>query len=81
VTCESMMNRCRTRLALPALLAGLAVLGGCGKSELEKLTDTELQDRMYECQTTVDQSPGMAISCDNYRRECERRREEGRFVC
>lgn len=76
-----MTNSSTTRLAVPALLAGLVMLGGCGKSELEKLTDAELQDRMYECQTTVDQSPGMAISCDNYRRECTRRREQGRFVC
>lgn len=76
-----MMNRCRTRRATAVLLACMAVLGGCGKNELEKLSDSELQDRMYECQTTVDQSPGMAISCDNYRRECQRRREEGRFVC
>ncbi len=76
-----MMNRCRTCLVVPLLLAGLIVLGGCSKNKLEELSDNELQDRMYECNTTVDQSPGMAISCDNYRRECQRRREEGRFVC
>jgi hypothetical protein len=73
----------RSRFRKPALLlvlAGLTGLAGC-EGKLAKLSDTELQDRMYECNTTTDQSPGMAISCDNYRRECERRREEGRFVC
>lgn len=62
------------------LLAAAAGLAAC-ESKLAGLSDTELQDRMYECNTTVDQAPGMAISCDNYRRECQRRREEGRFVC
>ncbi len=62
------------------LLVGAAALSGC-ESKLAGLSDNELQDRMYECTTTVDQAPGMAISCDNYRRECQRRREEGRFVC
>lgn len=62
------------------LAAGLVALAGC-EGKMASLTDHELQDRMYECNTTVDQSPGMAISCDNYRRECARRREQGRFVC
>lgn len=65
------------------LLGGVAcvlALAGC-ESKLAALSDSELQDRMYQCNTTAEQSPGFAISCDNYRRECERRREEGRFVC
>ncbi|MEQ8783474.1 MAG: hypothetical protein RIE06_27745 [Roseibium album] len=62
------------------LVVGVTGLSAC-ESRLAGLSDTDLQDRMYECNTTVDQSPGMAISCDNYRRECQRRRDEGRFVC
>lgn len=62
------------------LLAGMLSLAAC-EGKLAQLTDTELQDRMYECNTTTEQSPGMAISCDNYRRECQRRRDQGRYVC
>ncbi len=41
----------------------------------------ELADKMYECRTVVEQAPGMAIRCDNIRRECKRRRDAGHFVC
>ena len=81
MTCAHIMERSHLRKpAMLLVLAGLLGLAGC-EGKLASLSDTELQDRMYECDTTPDQSPGMAISCDNYRRECERRREEGRFVC
>ena len=36
---------------------------------------------MHDCRMSQDQSPGMAIRCDNIERECERRREDGRYVC
>ena len=65
-----------------AILAGLLLLtfGACG-SKLAGMTDHDLQDRIYECTSAHNQSPGFAISCDNYRRECKRRRDEGRYVC
>jgi len=66
--------------ALLTLLPVVALLAGC-EGKLASLSDTELQDRMLECRSTTEQSPGMAISCDNYRRECARRREAGNFVC
>lgn len=62
------------------LVAVLGLIAGC-EGKLAQMPDTELQDRMYECDSTAEQAPGMAISCDNYRRECKRRRDEGRFVC
>ena len=81
MTCAQIMERSQRRIpGLLVVLAGLLGLAGC-EGKLASLPDNELQDRMYECDTTLDQSPGMAISCDNYRRECGRRREEGRFVC
>ena len=56
------------------------ILAGCN-NEAAKIPDNELADNIYACRTAVDQSPGFAIRCDNYKRECERRREEGRYVC
>ena len=66
--------------AAALLLPGLLAFAGC-EGKLADLPDAELQDHVYECSNTVDQAPGFAISCDNYRRECQRRRDEGRFVC
>ena len=63
-----------------ALLGALILLSGCS-NKLEGIADDELADTMHECRAAVDQSPGMAIKCDNIARECARRREEGRFVC
>ena len=58
---------------------GLLAAAGCG-SQMEDISDAELQEKVYECRSSS-LSPGMAIACDNFRRECERRRSEGRFVC
>ena len=61
------------------LLACFALAGCDGK--LAGMSDADLQDKVYECDSAQSQSPGFAISCDNYRRECKARREAGRFVC
>lgn len=63
-----------------ALLLASALLVGCS-NELAQLGDSDLQDRVNECKRTQNPSPGQAISCENYQRECQRRRKEGRFVC
>ncbi len=55
-------------------------LAGCS-NKLAEVSDEDLADTMYECRSSQDQSPGMAIRCDNITRECKRRRDEGRFVC
>ena len=65
-------------LVLSLLTIGL--LSGCG-SKLADVSDNELADQMHACRTDQDPSPGRAIACDNYKRECDRRRKEGRFVC
>ena len=61
-------------------LAVLLTLSGCG-NELAELSDSELQDRAHQCRIADDQTPGQAITCDNYTRECKRRRDSGRYVC
>ena len=62
-----------------SLFVTTLLLGACG-SNLDGMPDADLQEKIFECSKS-ELSPGMAISCDNYRRECSRRREEGRFVC
>lgn len=63
-----------------AALTVLLVLAGCS-SPFEDMPDDELADKAYRCTITTDQSPGFAIRCDNYQRECDRRRDDGHFVC
>ncbi len=55
------------------------MLASC-EGSLDGMPDAELQEKVFEC-SKPGLSPGMAITCDNYRRECERRRSLGRFVC
>ncbi len=64
------------RIALGLLVT---LSAACGSS-LEGMMDAELQEKVFEC-NKPGLSPGMAIQCDNYRRECSRRRAQGRFVC
>ena len=61
--------------------AALLLLAGCGNKKFEAIPDEDLADSMHECRMSQDQSPGMAIRCDNVARECERRRDAGRYVC
>ncbi len=66
---------------IAASLTALALAAsGCG-NKLEGLSDEDLQDKAYACSRESKPSPGAAIACDNYRKECQRRRQLGRFVC
>ena len=77
-----MLNRMRVKhTALSALSGAVLLLAAGCEGKLAGLSDHELQDRIHACNTQQSQSPGFAISCDNYRRECARRRENGRYVC
>ena len=62
------------------VLLACFTLAACD-SKLASVSDTDLQDKVYECDTQQSQSPGFAITCDNYRRECKARRQEGRYIC
>ncbi len=74
-------NRRPAAFVLRLLPLSIALtLGGCD-SRMNTMKDTDLQDRMYECHAALSQNPGFAISCDNVRRECLRRRKEGKFLC
>ena len=74
-----MPNHLTNKRPAIVLLACLALAACEGK--LASMSDSDLQDKVYECDSAQSQSPGFAISCDNYRRECKARREDGRFVC
>ena len=61
-------------------MASCLIVSAC-ESPLKDLPDNDLADQMYACTVSNEQTPGFAIRCDNLTRECERRRDEGRYVC
>lgn len=66
---------------LIALLC-ITALSACGDSKFADIPQSELQNRYSECENASSLSPGGAITCDNIRRECERRaKDKGRKVC
>lgn len=78
--CHRSSTNLYTRALSLLIYSCLSLLGGCS-NKLAGMPDNELQDKSYACKQATEQSPGFAISCDNYQRECERRREAGRFLC
>lgn len=63
------------------LLAGLlAFLAGCERKM--DISDQDLVAEMIECAAETDKTPGRAVACGNYARECRRRgKETGNYIC
>ena len=68
-----MLSRERINLAiLASLLLGLLLsLSGCEKPM--NISDEALLDHMEECLSNDNLTPGMAVACGNYQKECRRR--------
>jgi len=61
------------------LLLSMSVLA-CG-NDLSRLSDDSLRDKIQACDYAVNMTAAEHQVCDNYHRECQRRLNEGRFVC
>ena len=64
----------------PLVLGTTVFLSAC-ESKWEKMPDDELAAKNAECYTIDDPAAAMIQVCKNYKRECERRRSEGIYVC
>ena len=62
------------------LLPSALLLTAC-ESKWEVMPDDELATKSSECLNMNDPAPAMIQVCKNYKRECERRRKTGRYVC
>lgn len=62
------------------VVVGILALMACG-TEIGRLSDDELRNKIQECDYAVSLSPAEHQVCENYHRECKRRLDEGRFVC
>ncbi len=68
--------------AYRVILVGLLVLGLNGCQQEMDISDQELIEKIEECLTVEEKSPGMAVACGNYQRECERRgKATGNYFC
>lgn len=66
-----------------ALLLTTITLAGCDMfgGPSADIPDTELRTKWRECKYLSEPSRTKALACENYTRECERRKDNGNFVC
>lgn len=73
-------DRFASGFMLVTLLTSLLVLSGCEQSMT--ISDEELVLRMEECSDESKLTPGMAVACGNYQKECKRRgKANGNYFC
>lgn len=72
--------RSRDFINLALLISLLLSLSGCEKSM--NISDEALIDYMEECLSNDNLTPGMAVACGNYQKECRRRgKATGNYFC
>jgi len=67
-------------LSRSLFLIAMIFMAGC-ESKWEKMPDDELAMKSAECYNMNDPAPAMIQVCKNYKRECERRRDNGVYIC
>ncbi|MGB5324109.1 MAG: hypothetical protein WBN40_01625 [Pseudomonadales bacterium] len=67
-------------LRVAAILFAIGALFGCVRGM--DISDEELVQKMSECLSEQNKTPGMAVSCGNYQKECKRRgKATGNYIC
>lgn len=69
------------RLLSLVTIAAALLLSGCGPSKMEAMDDHTLDSKYSYCLDRQPTSPGKVTACENLRKECERRAQNGRYVC
>ena len=70
----------KSLLRVTLLVPLLVVLAGCEKPM--NISDEELIKRVTECLADDNLTPGMAVACGNYQKECKRRGDRtGNYIC
>jgi len=68
-------------LTVPLMTSFLS-LGGCdGGYQLADLSDFDLEQKYAYCLDKKPTAPGKMTGCENLRKECESRAEQGRYIC
>jgi len=62
------------------MLVSSIALTGCVKGM--DISDTELVNKIAECLAEDNKTPGMAVQCGDYPKECKRRgKATGNYIC
>jgi hypothetical protein len=70
----------KTLCGLILCVAGLSLLSGC-EGKWQKMSNQELVQKNDECVRKNPTSPGRVTACENIKKECTRRRENGNYAC
>lgn len=76
---KAFAKRLFSGVSVLAICSFLAACGGGGG--MQGMSDDELAEKWDGCLGVEQKSPGKATACENLRKECERRRKEGHYVC
>jgi len=63
------------------LLMCALLVAACGNSKMRSMSNSELSSKRDACLRNNPTSPGKVTACENIRKECERRRQEGNYAC
>lgn len=75
-----MLKKCSDIWRIGVMVCLVPGLLACGNS-VEKLDDHDLRQKVYDCENASDPTTVDVQACKNYRRECERRKKAGHYVC
>lgn len=64
-------------ITLALTISGCDMFGGPAGD----IPENELRDKWRECNIITNPSRTKALACDNYQRECDRRKRNGQLVC
>lgn len=81
------MHVWREKLMKKAYIVGtllaISALNGCDMfgGPSADIPDDELRKKWRECKQITNMSRTKVLACENYERECERRKKKGNLVC
>ncbi|MFT7561596.1 MAG: hypothetical protein ACI93R_003525 [Flavobacteriales bacterium] len=71
----------KTIFSLVFCVLALSILSGCGEGKWAKMTNQELVEKNDGCVRGNPSSPGKVTACENVKKECKRRRDNGNYAC
>lgn len=73
----------KTMTRLIGVLLFAALLAGCDGwgNKSAKIPDMELREKWRTCKKVEKPSRIMVLACENYERECAKRKKNGNLVC
>ncbi|ADZ90394.1 hypothetical protein [Marinomonas mediterranea] len=71
------------KLYFTGLMAAILTIGGCDMfgGPAADIADADLRKKWRECKSISNPSRTKVLACENYERECSRRKGKGNLVC